>query len=107
MKYPKPNIGDIIYIVPNQNLNRGAIPREETVTSVGRAYFNAGASKISIDDWGVFRGKDYSPIEEAYPSKETYDGIKRRKALWAKIINKNGSGILAEFELEELLRRLS
>jgi hypothetical protein len=107
MKYPKPKIGDTVYIVPNQNANRGGTPREAVVTAVGRTYFNIGTGKVNMNDWGVFRGKDYSPIENAYPSKDCYEAILRRKALWGKIVNRDGSELLTEPQLEELLKRLS
>jgi hypothetical protein len=105
-KFPKPKVGDVVYIVPNGFSNRGSLPHEETVTYVGRAYFHVGSTQVHLEDWAVYRGKGYSPIEQAYPSKAAYDSIQRCKALWAKIVNRNGSELLAELELQELLNKL-
>lgn len=110
MKYPKPKIGDVIYIVPFDDRKEHY---EATVTKVGTAFFYSGnphERQVGLNTWRVSdpRGLErWGCVAAAYPSKETYDGIQRRKVLWAKIVNKDGSGILAEFELEDLLRRLS
>jgi hypothetical protein len=106
MKYPKPNVGDLVYFVPNEFSNRKASPFEDMVSKVGRDYFYCADRKISLRTWLVDNGQ-FSSNYTVHPSKEEYETTKRRKAIWTKITNKDGSVLLSIHELEALLQMLN
>jgi len=70
MKYPKPKVGDMVYIPKKGH----RIATTVEVTKVGRKYFYLGYScnptKVKIDSWD--EATDYGTPRTVYPSEEEY-----------------------------------
>jgi len=105
-KFPKPKVGDTLYLVPDDYRERKL---EVVVSKVGTKNFEIGdhrPQKFLIETWQQSATGGWYPRAKLYPSKEFYDAIQRRKNLWAKIIAFNGADLLGMDELEEMLSKL-